>query len=89
MSYCLGHTAAVTCCALCKVGKDGSDDQHVLVSGGLEGLVIVWNWVTGEQRCSMRLSQGEAENDLEGEGPPPPPLLTMLTHLCAVECRSL
>ena len=70
VSYCLGHSAAVTCCALCNLGGDGAEDQHVLVSGGLEGLVIVWNWGTGEQRGSMRLAQAEGEADKEGEGQP-------------------
>lgn len=70
LSYCLGHSGAVMCCAICKLGRDGAEDQHVLVSGGLEGLVIVWNWRTGEQRCSLRLSQSAGVSDMEGEGLP-------------------
>lgn len=71
ISYCLGHTAAVTCSALCTVDVGGKESKQLLVSGGLEGMVVVWNWRTGKQRCSMQLrsdTEINGQNDVEGEG---------------------
>jgi WD40 repeat protein len=47
VAYCLGHTAAITCCTFITIA-----DKHILVSGALDGQIIAWDWQTGVELCS-------------------------------------
>eukprot|EP00892_Ulva_mutabilis_P004998 jgi/Ulvmu1/2870/UM146_0012.1 len=48
MSYCLLHTASITCSAFCHVSQ-----EEVLVSGALDGQIIAWDHTTGKELCTM------------------------------------
>jgi len=50
MSYCLLHTAAITCATFCGTG---TGQEAVLVSGALDGQIIAWDHTTGADLSVM------------------------------------
>jgi WD40 repeat protein len=51
-SYCLGHQAAVTCATFM---RDSKGPREVLISGGLDGRVIMWDHKHGDELCRLQL----------------------------------
>lgn len=53
MTFCLSHTAAITCSTFCWTG---SGQEEVLVSGALDGQIIAWDHTTGKDLCRIQPS---------------------------------
>jgi tRNA (guanine-N(7)-)-methyltransferase subunit TRM82 len=54
-AYCFGHTAFVTCSAFARAGE-----AEVLLSGGGDGTLRMWDPLTGTALCSLELEPAAA-----------------------------
>lgn len=54
MAFCLLHTAAITCSAFC---RPAGGQAQVLVSGGLDGNIVAWDYTNGDELATMQPNQ--------------------------------
>lgn len=50
-TYCLGHASCVTCATFSTVAG-----SYVLLSGGADGRLLVWDYTSGQIVCSMQMT---------------------------------